>query len=113
MPPPHTEVGDCMASLERFLHETDDSLPDLVRVGLAHVQLETIHPFLDGNGHVGCLLTTFLVCHAGQLQDPLLYLSLYLKQHRSDYYRLPDDIRLNGNWNDPRTPVTKWGRPTG
>ena len=79
VPPPHIEVEDCMASLERFLHAADDGLPDLVRVGLAHVQLETIHPFLDGNGRVGRLLITFLLCHAGLLQDPLLYLSLHLK----------------------------------
>lgn len=98
VPPPHTEVEDCMASLERFLHEVDDGLPDLVRVGLAHVQLETIHPFLDGNGRVGRLLITFLLCHAGLLQDPLLYLSLYLKENRSDYYRLLDNVRLGGDW---------------
>lgn len=87
-----------MASLEQFLHETDDGLPDLVRVGLAHVQLETIHPFLDGNGRVGRLLITFLLCHAELLQDPLLYLSLYLKQHRSVYYRLLNEVRLSGDW---------------
>jgi len=98
VPPPHIEVGDCMASLEHFLHVADDGLPDLVRVGLAHVQLETIHPFLDGNGRVGRLLITFLLCHAGLLQDPLLYLSLYLKQNRSDYYRLLTDVRLQGDW---------------
>ena len=98
VPPPHVEVADCMASLERFLHAADDGLPDLVRVGLAHVQLETIHPFLDGNGRVGRLLITFLLCHAGLLQDPLLYLSLYLKQNRSDYYRLLTDVRLRGDW---------------
>lgn len=98
VPPPHTELEDCMASLERFLHESDDGLPDLVRVGLAHVQLETIHPFLDGNGRIGRLLITFLLCHAGLLQDPLLYLSLYLKQHRPDYYRLLNDVRLSGDW---------------
>ena len=98
VPPPHIEVADCMASLERFLHAADDGLPDLVRVGLAHVQLETIHPFLDGNGRVGRLLITFLLCHAGLLQDPLLYLSLYLKQNRSDYYRLLTEVRLRGDW---------------
>ena len=98
VPPPHSEVEDCMASLESFLHAADDGLPDLVRVGLAHVQLETIHPFLDGNGRVGRLLITFLLCHAGLLQDPLLYLSLYLKQNRSDYYRLLTNVRLGGDW---------------
>ena len=98
VPPPHSEVGDCMAALERFLHDTDDGLPELIRIGLAHVQIETIHPFLDGNGRVGRLLITFLLCHAGLLQDPLLYLSLYLKQNRSDYYRLLNEVRFLGDW---------------
>ena len=98
VPPPHIEVEDCMASLERFLHATGDGLPDLVRVGLAHVQLETIHPFQDGNGRVGRLLITFLLCHASLLLDPLLYLSLYLKQNRSEYYRLLTHVRLHGDW---------------
>ncbi|WP_419919111.1 Fic family protein [Candidatus Poriferisocius sp.] len=98
VPPPHTEVENCMASLERFLHPTNDGLADLVRVGLAHVQLETIHPFQDGNGRVGRLLITFLLCHLGLLQDPLLYLSLYLKQNRSEYYRLLTRVRLHGDW---------------
>ena len=98
VPPPHHCVEDCMAALESFLHATDDGLPTLVRIGLAHVQLETIHPFLDGNGRVGRMLITFLLCHAGVLQDPLLYLSLYLKQNRSEYYRLLGEVRFNGNW---------------
>ena len=87
-----------MTALESFLHATDDGLPVLVRVGLAHVQLETIHPFLDGNGRVGRMLITFLLCHAGVTQDPLLYLSLYLKQNRSEYYRLLGEVRSSGNW---------------
>ena len=87
-----------MTLLESFLHSTLDGLPILARVGLAHVQLETIHPFLDGNGRVGRMLITFLLCHAGVLQDPLLYLSLYLKQNRSEYYRLLGEVRSNGNW---------------
>jgi Fic family protein len=87
-----------MAALERFLHATDDGLPVLVRAGLAHVQFETIHPFLDGNGRVGRLLVTFLLCHAGVLRDPLLYLSLYLKQHRQEYYALLDGVRRDGDW---------------
>ena len=98
VPPPHSWVGDCMTALESFLHATDDGLPILVRVGLAHVQLETIHPFLDGNGRVGRMLITFLLCHADVLADPLLYLSLYLKQNRSEYYRLLGEVRFNGNW---------------
>ncbi len=98
VPPPPAAVEDCMASLERFLHATDDGLPVLVRAGLAHVQFETIHPFLDGNGRVGRLLVTFLLCHAGVLHDPLLYLSLYLKQHRQEYYALLDGVRRDGDW---------------
>ena len=88
VPPPHPAVPACMSALERFLHAEDDGLPVLVRAGLAHVQFETIHPFLDGNGRVGRLLITFLLCHAGVLQEPLLYLSLYFKQNRATYYAL-------------------------
>ncbi len=98
VPPPHPAVPDCMAALERFLHAEDDGLPVLVRAGLAHVQFETIHPFLDGNGRVGRLLITFLLCHAGVLREPLLYLSLYFKQHRSIYYELLDRVRWDGDW---------------
>lgn len=98
VPPPHTAVPECMAALERFLHAEDDGLPVLLRAGLAHVQFETIHPFLDGNGRVGRLLITFLLCHAGILREPLLYLSLYFKQHRDEYYRLLGQIRTNGDW---------------
>jgi Fic family protein len=96
-PPPHL-VPVCMAALERFLHAEDDQLPVLVRAGLAHVQFETIHPFLDGNGRVGRLLITFLLCHAGVLREPLLYLSLYFKQHRPEYYALLDQVRRTGDW---------------
>ena len=98
VPPPHTAVPDCMAALERFLHAEDDGLPVLVRAGLAHVQFETIHPFLDGNGRVGRLLITFLFCHAGLLREPFLYLSLYLKQNRATYYALLDRVRREGDW---------------
>ena len=98
VPPPHTAVPDCMAALERFLHAEDDGLPVLVRAGLAHVQFETIHPFLDGNGRVGRLLITFLLCHAGLLREPLLYLSLHLKQNRATYYALLDRVRREGDW---------------
>jgi Fic family protein len=98
VPPPHTAVPDCMAALERFLHAEDDGLPVLVRAGLAHVQFETIHPFLDGNGRVGRLLVTFLLCHAGVLREPLLYLSLHFKQHRAAYYELLDRVRREGDW---------------
>ena len=87
-----------MTALERFLHADDDGLPVLVRAGLAHVQFETIHPFLDGNGRVGRLLITFLLCHARVLQEPLLYLSLYFKQNRPTYYELLERVRRDGDW---------------
>ena len=98
VPPPHPAVPDCMAALERFLHAREDGLPMLVRAGLAHVQFETIHPFLDGNGRVGRLLITLMLCGAGVLRQPLLYLSLYFKQHRSDYYELLNHVRRSGDW---------------
>ena len=97
--PPHA-VADCMGELEQFLHTRDDGLPTLVRAGLAHVQFETIHPFLDGNGRTGRLLVTFLLCEAGVLREPLLYLSLFFKQHRSDYYELLNAVRRTGDWED-------------
>ena len=99
VPPPHTAVPDCMAALERFYH-ADDGMPVLVRAGLAHVQFETIHPFLDGNGRVGRLLIPLLLRNAGALRDPLLYLSLYLKQHRSEYYDLLNRVRRTGDWEE-------------
>jgi len=98
VPPTHTAVPDCMEALEHFLNAEDDGLPVLVRAELAHVQFETIHPFLDGNGRVGRLLITFLLCHAGVLREPLLYLSLYLKQNRAAYYELLDRVRRTGDW---------------
>jgi len=100
VPAPHAEVPDCMSALERFLHATDDGLPVLVRAGLAHVQFETIHPFLDGNGRVGRLLITLLLCHAGLLREPLLYLSLYLKENRATYYAMLDRVRREGEWEE-------------
>jgi Fic family protein len=98
VPPPHTAVAACMSELERFLHAEEDGLPVLVRAALAHVQFETIHPFLDGNGRIGRLLITFQLCHAGLLRDPLLYLSLYFKQNRGAYYELLNRVRRAGDW---------------
>jgi Fic family protein len=98
VPPPHTEVPECMAALEQFLHARDDRLPVLVRAALAHVQFETIHPFLDGNGRVGRLLITMQLLYAGVLRDPLLYLSFYFKKHRATYYELLDGVRRKGDW---------------
>lgn len=96
-PPPHA-VTECMGQLERFLHESDPGLPVLVKAALAHVQFETIHPFLDGNGRVGRLLIALILCDAGILTQPLLYLSLFFKQHRAEYYRLLDQVRAEGDW---------------
>jgi cell filamentation protein, protein adenylyltransferase len=98
VPPPHTTVADCMSALERFLHSDGDGLPILLRAGLAHVQFETIHPFLDGNGRVGRLLITLLLCNAGVLREPLLYLSLYFKRNRARYYELLQMVREEGDW---------------
>jgi len=85
VPPPPQLVAECMGALERFLHGESAQIPVLIRAGLAHVQFETIHPFLDGNGRVGRLLITFLLCHSRVLREPLLYLSPYLKQNRATY----------------------------
>lgn len=96
-PPPHA-VDECMRDLERFIHNEQTPLPALVKAAMAHVQFETIHPFLDGNGRLGRLLITLLLCDAGVLTQPLLYLSLYFKQHRAEYYRLLDQVREDGDW---------------
>jgi cell filamentation protein, protein adenylyltransferase len=98
VPPPPGAVADAMSDLERFLHDRAVPVQELIRAGLAHVQFETVHPFLDGNGRVGRLLITLQLCHSGILRDPLLYLSLYFKQHRDEYYRLLDLVRTDGDW---------------
>ena len=98
VPPPHTEVEQCMGDLEGFIHESHDGLPALIRAGLAHAQFETIHPFLDGNGRIGRLLIAFILHQEEVLREPLLYLSLYLKRHRSRYYDLLSQLRDDGDW---------------
>ena len=98
VPPPPHHVHQCMSDLERFIHDPGDRLPVLVKAGLAHVQFETIHPFLDGNGRVGRLLITLMLCDAGLVREPLLYLSLYFKRNRSTYYQLLNDTRRTGDW---------------
>ena len=98
VPPPPQHVEDCMALLERSIHSADDGLPALVRAALAHAQFETIHPFLDGNGRVGRLLIVLMLFDAGVLDQPLLYLSYYFKQHRDEYYRLLNTVRTEGDW---------------
>lgn len=98
VPPPPQLVTECMGDLERFLHDEGVELPVLVRAALAHVQFETIHPFLDGNGRLGRLLVTLLLCAEGVLGEPLLYLSLFLKGHREQYYDLLQRVRTEGVW---------------
>ncbi|MHB1618259.1 MAG: Fic family protein [Metallibacterium sp.] len=98
VPPPVPRIAECMATLERFIHAEADGLPILVKAALAHVQFETIHPFLDGNGRVGRLLIALMLADAGVLAQPLLYLSLYFKQHRAEYYRQLDAVRRDGDW---------------
>jgi Fic family protein len=96
-PPPHLLL-DLLGDLERFIHADGPALPTLVKAGLVHVQFETIHPFLDGNGRLGRLLITFLLCAEGSLKEPILYLSLYLKTHRATYYELLQRVRDQGDW---------------
>jgi Fic family protein len=98
VPPPPELVLDCMSSLELFLHEDRPDLPLLLKAGLVHVQFETIHPFLDGNGRLGRLLITFLLCAQGVIREPILYLSLYFKRYRTAYYDLLDRVRAKGDW---------------
>ena len=98
VPPPAAQVLDCMGKLELFLHDRPETTPGLLKAALAHVQFETIHPFLDGNGRLGRLLITLLLCEQGMLRKPLLYLSLYFKTHRQYYYELLNEVRLNGTW---------------
>lgn len=96
VPPPVTHLKDCLSSFESFLH--DASCTILIRAALAHVQFETIHPFLDGNGRIGRMLIILLLVSEGVLDQPILYLSLYLKQHRKTYYDLLQEVRTHGTW---------------
>jgi Fic family protein len=98
VPPPPELVPECMSALERWLHDVPQRTPILLKAALSHVQFEMIHPFLDGNGRVGRLLVTLLLCAETVLHEPLLYLSLYLKQHRQDYYDLLTRVRTEGDW---------------
>jgi len=100
VPPPPHEVLPCMGALEKFLYDDPVRTPVLMKAALAHVQFETIHPFLDGNGRLGRLLITFLLCAEGALASPLLYLSLYFKAHRATYYDLLQAVRLKGDWEE-------------
>jgi len=98
VPPPPDKVMECMGALEKFLHDQPVKLPLLIKAALAHVQFETIHPFLDGNGRLGRLLITLMLCEARALTLPMLYLSLYFKVNRQDYYELLQKVRTEGDW---------------
>lgn len=98
VPPPPEQVADLMSALEKFLHDDPEPTPALLKAALAHVQFETIHPFLDGNGRLGRLLIPLLLCEAGVLKHPMLYLSLYFKIHRPAYYEFLNRVRTDGDW---------------
>lgn len=98
VPPPPQMVAGLIGDLEKFVHDEEQSLPILIKAALVHVQFETIHPFLDGNGRLGRLLITLMLCADGILSQPLLYLSLYFKEHRALYYDMLQDVRLKGDW---------------
>ncbi|MDX9971611.1 MAG: Fic family protein [FCB group bacterium] len=98
VPPPADAVPECMRTLELFLHDRPEPTPVLLKAALAHVQFETIHPFRDGNGRLGRLLITLLLCEQKVLREPMLYLSLYFKMHRQYYYELLNKVRLTGDW---------------
>ena len=98
VPPPADEVLNCMGALEKFLHDDPVKTPPLIKAALAHVQFETIHPFLDGNGRVGRLLIPLILRQECVLRYPLLHLSLFFKEHRARYYELLQEVRLKGHW---------------
>jgi len=98
VPPPPEYLMECLGDFEKFLHDETAKLPVLIKAALAHVQFETIHPFLDGNGRLGRLLITFILCNQGVLREPLLYLSLYLKTNRQTYYDHLQSVRETGDW---------------
>ena len=98
VPPPVNELMPCLGALEHFIHAETPAFPPLIKAGLIHVQFESIHPFLDGSGRLGRLLITLFLCAQHVLRQPLLYLSLYFKQHRADYYRLLQEVREHGAW---------------
>jgi Fic family protein len=98
VPPPANEVAECLKHLERFINDDPEPTPPLIKAALAHVQFETIHPFLDGNGRIGRLLIVMQLVADGVLHEPMLYPSLFFKKHRALYYELLNDVRLNGDW---------------
>ena len=98
VPPPADDLMECLSKFELFLHDKPEPTPVLLKAAFAHVQFETIHPFLDGNGRLGRLLITLLLCEQKVLHEPMLYLSLYFKTHRQYYYELLNNVRISGEW---------------
>lgn len=98
VPPPPDRLTDCLGDLEKLMHDDPVRLPILVKTALIHAQFETIHPFLDGNGRLGRMLITLLLCTSGAMRSPLLYLSLYFKTYRREYYELLQRLRMEGDW---------------
>lgn len=98
VPAPPDQLAGCMSAFEKFLNNDPVTTPTLIKAALSHVQFETIHPFLDGNGRLGRLLITLILCHEKILREPLLYVSLYFKQHRQTYYELLQKVRMDGDW---------------
>ena len=98
VPPPVDALADCLTALEQFLNDQPEATPPLIKAALAHVQFETIHPFLDGNGRIGRLLIVLQLVADGVLSEPMLYPSLYFKTHRARYYELLDGVRQHGDW---------------
>ena len=100
VPPPPQRLGDCLSDLEKFLNDQPVRHSALIKAALSHVQFESIHPYLDGNGRLGRLLIPLILVHEGVLREPLLYLSLYFKNHRSNYYEMLQRVRLHGDWEE-------------
>jgi len=98
VPPPPENLMECLDNFEKYLHDEKNVMPVLIKAAIAHVQFETIHPFLDGNGRLGRLLITFILCIEGLLKEPLLYLSLYFKINKKEYYKHLQNVRLTGDW---------------
>ncbi|MBF2759820.1 MAG: Fic family protein, partial [Ectothiorhodospiraceae bacterium AqS1] len=98
VPPPPDRLHECLGDFERFLHNEEPNMTPLIKAGLAHLQFETIHPFLDGNGRLGRGLITLILCESGMLKEPILYLSRFFKSHLDDYYRLLQETRRTGAW---------------
>ncbi len=98
VPPPANQIADCWAALEQFINDVPDATAPVIKAALVHVQFETIHPFMDGNGRIGRLLMPLILVEAGILKEPLLYLSVFFKQYRDSYYRLLQQVRTSGDW---------------